>query len=171
MYINKKVIAILIILFSLIIIVFLGYDRTITNYEKKMPADFNFLAKVKFDTYVIDTYNNTLTKTIDWENDTVISFQTSIEFKEKIYNILRDIDIYKYPENYAPTSTIKISPSSSYFLKFTLGSDTTLINWEENTESENIDAKKLRKLFMTIYNYLEQNERVKSLPDDERAFL
>jgi len=171
MHINKKVLALLIVIFSLIIIVLLGYKRVSTSYEKEMPSNFNFLAKVEFETYILDTYNSSLTKTIDWENDTVIFFETSQEFKEIIYDILRDIDIYKYPKNYAPTSTIRVSPSSSYYLKFTLDSDTSIINWEENTESKIKEAKKLRMLFETIIEYLKQDNRVKSLPESKRAFL
>ena len=172
MYINKKVVVLLIVLISLILIVFFGYKKTTgVNYKKEMTTDFNFLAKVYHDTYTIDTYSNTLTKLIDWESDTIITFHVSNEFREKIYHILRDIDIYKYPKNYAPTSTIRVSPSSSYYLKFTIDSDTTVINWTENTESEKKDAKKLRYLFSTIYDYLEQDERIKALPDSKRAFL
>jgi len=171
MHINKKVIVLLIVIFSLTLIVFFGYKRTSRSYDKEMPSDFNFFAKVEYDTYLLDTYNNTLTKKFDWEHDTIISFEIGQEFKEKIYNTLCDIDIYKYPENYAPTSTITVDPSTSYFLKFTFNSDTTEINWTEHTYSEKKEAKKLREIFETIYEYLEQDDRVKSLPEDRRAFL
>ena len=171
MFISRKIIILLIVLLSLTTIVFLGYERRRASYEKLMPVDFNFSATIDFDTYTIDTYNNSLLKQFDWERDTLITFHVKKEFKEKIYGILRDIDIYKYPRNFAPTSTIGRLPSSSYHFKFTIDSITYSIDWVENTYSEIKDAKKLRTLFMEIRDYIEQDERVKDLPEDERAFL
>jgi len=152
-------------------IIFLGYERRSTSYEKLMPVDFNFSATIDFEAYTLDSYNNTLVKQFDWERDTLITFHVKKEFKEKIYSILRDIDIYKYPENFAPTSTTNILPYSPYYFKFTMDSITTSLNWIENTNSEIKDAKKLRTLFIEIRDYIEQDKRADTLPEDKRAFL
>lgn len=160
----------MLMIFAIAVVIILGYERKSTTYDKKMPDNFNFLAKVHNNTYTLDTYNNELIKKINWNKDTTIKFIVSDKFRVEIYNRLRDIDIYKYPKNYAPTSTVKVSPSFSYYLKYTIDSTTNIINWDLNTESEKKDAKQLRKLFDKIYNYLEQNEKIKRLPDDRRAF-
>ena len=136
-----------------------------------MPIHFNFCAHISSDSYTINTYNNTLTKTIDWEKDTTISLKVSSEFKESIYKLLKEIDIARYPYNYAPTSTANILPSFSYEIKYTMDSIARSIKWEENTYSENRDAKRLRNVFIEIEKYIEQKEEVKSLPDSERFFL
>jgi len=81
------------------------------------------------------------------------------------------MDIFKYPTNYAPTSTISISPSLSYNFEFTMNSITSKINWKENTNSENRNAKKLRNLFEEIGEYIVENKEVKSLPKDSRVFM
>ena len=172
MFVNRKIVVLLIVLLSLIFIFLFGIEkRSGFSYDKKMPADFNFSAKVEFDTYTLDTYNNSLIKIIDWENDTLIAFQLTNDFKEKIFNILREIDINKYPENYAPTSTIEISPSSNYYFKYTINSRTRELKWVENTESETKDAKKLRSLFKTILDFLKQDKIVKTLPESKRGYL
>lgn len=153
-------------LLSFTLIVFFGIEkRSSFNFEKEMPIDFNFLAKVDFDSYTLDTYNNSLIKEIDWKKDTLINFPVDKDFKEKIYSILRNIDINKYPDNYAPASKISISPSSTFYFKFTTDSITRELNWETNTESETNDAKKLRSLFKTILDFLEQDKTVKTLPE------
>jgi hypothetical protein len=45
------------------------------------------------------------------------------------------------------------------------------INWQENTESEIKDARELRKLFIEIQKYLENDDIIKELPESKRAFF
>ncbi len=90
MFINRKIIILLIILTSLTLIVFYGIEKKSGfNYHKEMPADFNFIAKLDFDTYTIDTYNNSLIKIIDWEKDTLIGSYIMWDF-------VVDLKIYSY---------------------------------------------------------------------------
>jgi hypothetical protein len=148
-----------------------GCMKRSTKYPDTIPDDFNFIMKIEDCAYIIDTYRNTLIKTIDWETDTAISFQLTQEEKEKIFNTLKSIDIYKYPENYAPTSTKTVSPSYSYYLKFTINKDDYEISWQENTESEIEDARNFRNLFQEFKKFIEKDERVKTLPKSKRAFI
>lgn len=173
MWIKKRICCILLILSALVFIGYMGFERTCGQYKDEMPADFNFQANIITDSYVLDTYKNTLTKAIDWEKDTTVAFIVSKEFKESIYKLFKKIDICKYPCNYGPTSTIQILPSHSYKLKYIMDSDSIVgeINWEENTYSETKDAKRLRSVFEKIEEYIEQSDVVKTLPEDERAFL
>jgi hypothetical protein len=136
-----------------------------------MPNDFNFISSIADSSYILDTYKNKVTKTIDWELDTTISFVLPVSEKQKIFKILKEIDIYKYPQNYAPTSTVKVSPTFSYQFEFTLNGVDYKINWKENTESETKDAKELRKLFLEIQKILENNDLIKDLPESKRVYL
>lgn len=142
-----------------------------TSYSETMPNDFNFISNIADSSYVLDTYNDKLTKVIDWNLDTTISYQFPINEKQKIYKLLTKIDIYKYPENFAPTSTIKVSPAFSYRFKFTMQGVDYKINWQENTESEIKDSRELRKLFFEIQKIIENDDLVKELPESKRAFL
>jgi hypothetical protein len=153
------------------LVIIFGCDRRLTNYPITMPNDFNFFSNIADSSYVLDTYKNKLTKTIDWELDTTIAFVLPLSEKQKIYKIFKKIDIYKYPENYAPTSTVSVSPSFYYQLEFTLNGVDYKINWKENTESDTKEAKELRKLFQEIQKAIEKDERVKKLPETKRTFL
>ena len=153
-----------------LVIVF-GCDRRSTKYPETMSNDFNFISNIADSSYVLDTYKDKLTKKIDWNLDTTISYQLSVAQKQNIYKILKKIDIYKYPENYNPTSTVSVSPSFSYQFEFTLNGVDYKINWKENTESETKVAKELRNLFREIQNIIEKDSQIKKLPGDKRAFF
>lgn len=163
---KKKLLGLLVIGF----IVLFGCKRKSTNYSDSMPDDFNFISNIADNSYILDTYRNKLTKIIDWNLDTTVSYLLPIEEKLKIYNLLKEIDIYKYPENYAPTSTVDLSPTFSYCFKFTLNGIDHKVNWKENTESEIKEARQLRKLFLEIQNILEKDDLIIELPESKRAF-
>ena len=153
------------------LVVLFGCERRSTNYSDTMPSDFNFILSIAENSYILDTYNGKLTKAIDWELDTTISYQFSTDQKQKIYELLNKIDIYKYPENYAPISTVDVSPTFSYRFEFTINGVDHKINWKENTESEVKDARELRKLFFEIQTILEKDNLIRELPESKRVFL
>lgn len=153
------------------LVIIVGCERRHTNYPETMPNDFNFFTNIADSSYILDTYKDKLTKTIDWDADTTITYELSLSERQKIYKILKAIDIYKYPENYAPTSTVNVSPTFSYRFEFTLNGVDYKINWKENTESDTKDAKELRTLFQEILKAIETDDRVKKLPESKRAFL
>ena len=153
-----------------LVIVF-SCERRTTKYPETMPNDFNFISNIAESSYILDTYKDKLTKTIDWERDTTISYQLSLAEKQRIYSILKEIDIYHYPQNYNPTTRVRVRPSFSFEFEFTLNGVDYKINWKENTESDTRDAKKLRNLFRMIQNTIENDAQVKKLPEDKRAFM
>jgi len=167
-----KIIAICIVIIQTIIIFgLLGFEQTTTSCPETMPKDFNFIASIESDSYIIDTYKGTCTKTIDWEKDTTITLCLTREEKELIYKTISMINIYSYPENYAPISTISVSPTFAFSIKMTMEGIERSINWTENTESETKDAKRLRRLFEKIAEQLENHKEIKELPEDERVFF
>jgi hypothetical protein len=158
-------------LLVIVLVIVFGCDRRSTNYPETMPNDFNFISNIADSSYVLDTYKAKLTKKIDWELDTAISYRLSLAEKQKIYTILKEIDIYRYPPNYAPTTRVRLRPSFSYQFEFTLNGGDYKINWKENTESETKDAKELRNLFREIQSDIEKDSQVKKLPESKRGFL
>lgn len=153
------------------LVIISGCERKSTKYPVTMSNDFNFISNIADSSYVLDTYRDKLTKKIDWALDTTISYQLSVAEKQRIYKILKQIDIYKYPQNYNPTSTVKVFPSFSYQFEFTLNGVGYKINWKENTESDTKDAKELRNLFLEIQIIIEKDSIVKKLPESKRAFF
>lgn len=167
-----KIVAItLTVLQMLFLIIYFNWEkRSSFNYPEKMPNNFNFKfeygwGNTKF--LKIDTYNNTLTSLINLEKDTTIEYHFSKIEKEKIYNTINEIDIYIYPENYAPTSVQQILPAYTYYFETSINSDTIRINWEENTSSRTKESQNLMKIFNEIFTITGEDERVKNLPECE----
>lgn len=161
----------IVIIQTIALVIVLFVETRVTPYSDEMPEDFNFTASLWTDSYTIDTYENRYTKALDWEVDTVIPLTLTREEKELIYKTIIDIDIYRYPDNYAPVSTNFISPSFTFFIKMTIDGYDLSINWEENTHSETKSAKRLRKLFEEIKELLEKHNEVKDLPESNRIFI
>ena len=65
---KKEIFISLGILFVISIIVILSDKRVMTSYEypEKMPEDFNFIVKLNSNEYSINTYENTLSKSVIW---------------------------------------------------------------------------------------------------------
>ncbi len=158
----------IVIIQTIVFLGLMGFEQRRTTYPANMPKDFNFIASLWTDSYRINTYIDSLRKAITWENDTMIALHLTQEEKELIYKTITKIDIYKYPENYAPTSTISETPSFTFFIKMTMNNIDHSINWTENTESETSDAKRLRELFKLITEQIEKHKETKELPKSER---
>ena len=141
------------------------------DYKSQMPKDFNFVANYYGGAYILDTYHQKLTVALDWNKDTVLPFRLTNEEKKHIYDVMCDIDIYQYPQDYGPTSKVIVDPSPDFNLKFTLDTVTCTINWEENTWSETRAARNLRKLFEQFSEIIEKDKRVQALPKSRRAVL
>jgi hypothetical protein len=159
------------IILILWIIVLYALDNLTTNSLGEYSKDFDFKVKLQSNSYVINTYDNTLTKQLTWHKDTTIRYTIDLKYKKEIFDYLKKIDIYKYPSNYAPTSIVREYPSFNYYIQFTSKGVTRTIDWRENTCSETMDAKRLLKLFEKIQKIIDEDPRVKNLPEDNRAFL
>lgn len=164
-----KIIAITVAIFQTIaLFLFWGIEQGSSFYPELMPNDFDFVASVGNDSYKINTYAETYTQALDWEKDTTITLCLTREEKELIYKTITKIDIFRYPENYAPTSTISISPSPDYFISLTMEGIDRRINWTENTESTTKEAKRLRRLFDVITQQIDNHKEIKELPESKR---
>ncbi len=161
------------ILFAISLVIFLNNKKVMTSYQypEKMPTDFNFIAKINDNEYSINTYNNTFTKTINWEKDTIIAFKISNNEKLRIYNLIKEYDIIKYPNYFTPPTNIIIRPTFDYYFKCTFDSIDVEINWKFNTESEEKDATILRNFLLQIFDNIMLDKRIKNLPKTERISI
>jgi len=161
-----------ILLFVFLIIIF-SYKKVMFTYEypEEMPSDFDFVAKVESSEYVIDTYNNTFSKSLNWDKDTIIHYNISDNEKKRIYNLVKENDIIKYPNYFAPPTHYKIMPSFDYYFKCTFNSINVEINWEYNTESEDKEAKQLRGFIHSIFDNILIEEQIENLPNSERISM
>jgi hypothetical protein len=139
---------------------------------KKMPDDFNFLAKYGYlYGYEVNTYQNTFTKSIRWNSDTLINFSFSDKQKSLIYKEIKRYRILNYPTDFIPTSRIKSIPAPSYYLKFTINGIEKVIIWETNTESDRCKATHLRKVFDVIVSFTKLDSTILKLPEDTRVLF
>ena len=166
----------IIIFSSLFLISFIGiltYKKNmyVFTYPDKVLANFNFIAKLNSSEYVLNTYNNTFSKGLTWEKDTIINFKISNEEKIRIYNLMKEINIVEYPNYYAPPTHIRVSPSFDFYFKCSFEAINIEINWEFNIESEIEKAVKLRKFLHSIFENILNDPKIKNLPESERISM
>ncbi|MCF8360926.1 MAG: hypothetical protein K9H26_19410 [Prolixibacteraceae bacterium] len=154
--------------FIIIAILILG-SCTGTMKIEKMPDDFDFIAKYGIaEENIINTFDNTFTKKINWDTDTTISLIFPNDEKEKVYKKIKKYSIEELPTNFKPRSIKDVSPSPTYYLKFKMNDTIHEVIWETNTLSKEKRAKRLRAVITQINSYLITKEAVANLPEDER---
>ena len=167
---KKKIFISLGILLAISIIVILNTKRVMKSYgyPEKMPKDFNFIVKLNSDEYCINSYDNTFSKSINWDKDTIINYKVSDSEKRRIYQLIKEYNIIKYPNYFTPSTHIIVSPSFDHYFKCTFDSINFEINWEFNTESEEKEAKLLRDFLYKIFDNILKEKQIKNLPETKR---
>ena len=168
---KKKVFISVGILLVISIILILNTKRVMTSYEypEKMPKDFNFIVKLNSNEYCINTYNNTFSKSLNWNKDTIISYKIGDLEKSRVYQLIKEYNIIKYPNYFTPPTHLIVNPSFDYYFKSTFNSINVEINWEFNTESKEKDAKLLKGFLYGIFDNILKDEDIKNLPETKRV--
>jgi hypothetical protein len=101
---KKKIFIAVGILLVVSIVVILNTKRVMTSYEypEKMPKDFNFIVKLNSNEYCINTYDNTFSKSINWDKDTIKNYKISDSEKRRVYQLIKEYNIIKYPNYFTP---------------------------------------------------------------------
>jgi hypothetical protein len=135
-----------------------------------MPSDFNFIAKfgiMKQNT--VNTFDSTYTRSFDWNKDTIVIFTLSEKQKELIYKKIKRFKIEEFPYIFEPESSMEISPSPTYYLKFKFEGTEKEILWEKNVYSKEKNAEHLRSIFLEISSFVSQSKIIQRLPEDVRG--
>lgn len=169
-FINPGVFRVILLL-SCISILFGCYSHSGFDYPKELPEDFEFKAIWHFEGWVIDSRENTFTKAISYDTDTTISFKLTEAQQEQIYKIMKDIDVFGYPEDFVPSTTTQVLPSTKYYLEVEINGVSKKINWEQNVYSSTKRAKRLRRFFDLLDDMLDASAAIQALPKDERMFF
>lgn len=106
-----------ILLPSCILILFGRYSHSGFDYPKEPPKDFEFKAIWHFEGRVVNSRENTFTKAISYDTDTTISFKLTEAQQEQIYKVMKDIDVFGYPEDFVPSTKTQVTPSTEYYLE------------------------------------------------------
>jgi hypothetical protein len=170
---KKKYISILLIVIAIIVIRLFYYEKIYYEFEypEKMPDNFNFIVEINHNDYILNTHKNEFTKGITWKKDTVLNYELSKVEKNRIYNLMKDINIIEYPNYYAPKTYLSITPSPVYYFKCEFDNIEIEINWKYNTESEQEKAVKLRDFIYSIFEKILEEKEIKNLPKSTRYRL
>lgn len=151
------------------IIYFVSFSISCFMNKEEMPDDFNFIATYGIaEENNINTFDSTFTKRINWDKDSTIALIFPINEKQKIFNLIRDFEIEKYPIDFQPKPNKDISPSPTYYFLFEMNGIIYEINWEINTSSNERRAMKLSDIFFHIDNYIKNENAYLCIPEDER---
>jgi hypothetical protein len=170
---KKKIFIAVGILLVVSIVVILNTKRVMTSYEypEKMPKDFNFIVKLNSNEYCINTYDNTFSKSINWDKDTIKNYKISDSDKRRVYQLIKEYNIIKYPNYFTPPTHINVSPSFDYYFKSTFDSINVEINWKFNTESKEKEAILLKDFLYRIFDNILKEEQIKNLPETVRLAM
>ena len=98
------------------------------EYPDRMPKNFNFIAKLENNYYTINTYNNTFSKSLEWDKETIISYKISNKEKKRVFELIKENDIISYPNYFTPSTHVIIRPTENYYFKCTYNSANIEIN-------------------------------------------
>ena len=140
-----------------------------------VPEDFSF--SLNWGVEGISSYDSATGKLVkDNEAYYVVEFTTDYTFKgldmEYIYILLMDLNIDKYPDEYAPNVN-PISPSEKIILTVRMGNKVKTVTVEAATFFNDYSDRDATAFFYTcntIAGMLESTDEWKALPDYDRLF-
>jgi hypothetical protein len=102
----------------------------------------------------------------------------SDEDMNEIYKEMKDIDIFSYPDNLFPNDyyiklkkpIVSVTPYCSYKFEINYNGKTKKLLWDDEHQSQDIKATKLRNLVNNIQSIIEQKFEYKRLPKAEGAY-
>jgi hypothetical protein len=124
----------------------------------------------------IDTFHGKFTKDMVDAPSITINLRLSEAEMESIYQKMVEIDFFNYPDTFTVTaspgdSTTAITPFNTYIFTVEKNSQTKTLNWNDEIQTPNDKADKLRELIVLIQRMIEAKEEYKELPDPGHAYL
>ena len=166
----KKLLLIATFLLSVLL---LASCREKLNDKDPIPADFAF--SLTWGTYGISSYDSTTGKLVKTTDATVPeNYITKLILKgeeiSKIYELITELDMDSYPENYNPNPDMFMEPSKTLILKVTENGTEKIIKSIDicdMTLYADEQGKKFLQTCKEISNILISSEEWKALPDYE----
>ncbi len=157
-------------LFLILLLVICISFISISLFLRNKQDDFNFRLNYSvLGREQIDTYNNTFTKDLVINGTKTIQFKIPVEVKNKIYSLMREIDIMSFPDT-LENAGISVSPSSDYKLTVLIDGKTKTIIWKEGLYPEMTNNlprnnREFLKLVKYIQDYIYSTKEYKSMPE------
>ncbi|MFH1100781.1 MAG: hypothetical protein V1726_01935 [Methanobacteriota archaeon] len=146
-------------------------DTTLPDISNKKYTEFNFV--LKYGPYArneINTFNHTFTQDMVTALPLTINLTFTPEELETIYEKMKEINFFEYPEEIftpSPFNNSGVIPPS--IIDFTVSVNSTIkrLYCGDHTyyATEDEQAKKLNVLLLFIFDILESNEDYQNMPE------
>ncbi|QJD83217.1 hypothetical protein [Cohnella herbarum] len=136
--------------------------------KSEYPKDFNFIFRYGVMTKnLVDTFSDKYTKDLVQDGVVTTGLTLSNDEKKRIYEYMKKIDFFHYPEEIEGMNLI---PSSGYILEIQYNGKVKVFKWtgEFNEDKKHQEFRGLTKLIIEI---LESKESYQSLPDSKGGYL
>jgi len=133
-----------------------------------MPDDFNFVFKYGVETKsVLDTFHDNYTKDLVIDGLITTDLVLSNEDKIKIYEYMRNIDFFDYPEEVEGAVQ---KPQSGYRFEIMLNGEKKIVNWKGEFNPGKPSHNDFKQLTKMVIGIIEGNEAYQSLPESNGGY-
>jgi len=133
-----------------------------------MPDDFNFVFKYGVETKsVLDTVHDKYTKDLVIDGLITTDLVLSNEDKIKIYEYMRSIDFFDYPEEVEGALQ---KPLSGYRFEIMLNGEKKIVNWRGEFNPGKPSHNDFKQLTKMVIGMIEANEAYQSLPEPNGGY-
>lgn len=136
------------------------------SLPETMPDDFSFVLDYGVNgKNQLDTRKGTYTKDLILNPAVTTSLALSQTEKTEIYNMMQEIDILSYPDEFVPESSHHVTPYQSYHLTISYNGQEKSIFWADESVATTVEATKLREIFMRIHEIVTNKDEYQALPE------
>lgn len=124
----------------------------------------------------LNTFNGMFTKDMTLEPSITVNLVLSQQEMDKIYQDMKEIDFFDYPDVFAATVTpgstvMGVTPYLRFYFKVNYNSQIKELYWEDEIQNDDLQASKLRWLSLSIKNLIESKEEYKKLPSPKSRYM
>ena len=169
----RKIISVVVSL-VLVLTVLVGCSANQMPTEK--PKDFAFILKYGVGAKnVLNTKDGTFTKDMISSGTKTTDLKLSDDELVTVYNDLRKINIMDYPEVFKPDRFVitqrSVSPNLTYELTIVYSGKQKTVFWNDESLSEESEAKLLRGMIDRVRSIIESKDEYKKLPEPQGGYI
>ena len=165
----KKIVLCVVLVFSLSLI--LASCNANNQMLENKPSDFNFVLNYGVDAKnQLDTQKELFTKDMVMDPSVTTTLKLTDEEMNEIYTLMKNINIFNYPNNFNSYSHSRRTPYSTYSFKIIVNGKEKNINWKDEGASDNKDAVDLRNLIIRIQEIVRSKDEYKKLPEAKGGY-
>jgi len=161
---------------SLILVLTVLVGCNVLQMPTEKPNDFTFILKYGVGSKnVLNTKDGTFTKDMISSGTKTTDLKLSDDELGTVYTNLRMIKIMNYPEVFKPDrfaiTQRSVSPYMTYDLTIGYNGKQKTVIWDDESLSEESEAKNLRDMINRVISILESKDEYKKLPEPEGGYM